>query len=428
MKKLLGIIISLLMFIPLVVLADMSGPMVREFEFEVTNPDGAMLYDCEYNDENMTCTALNKKVPYGFKFTSMDEEIEEYIYVEDEKYNAYIKTSDGRAIVDDFKITAKEIGEKMDIIALENLEIKKGPSPAYASTGVTIKAGTKLKASDILENDGENKYVHNHWDPWLYVEYNNTKGFIIALDGTVGFDYGKRSAITIVDTGMYEKYITEEGEKPIATIPANTKLTTQTYGLDVWSSSYYIEYNGKKGFVSQYEYLVEEESIEFTATQKLNVYANVKTDDEGNITSKVVGTVAKGTKFSSKYYDPENEAITIRYENGNVKGWIYAKNDEDDNSSDYYVGLSFKYPEEEDDVTEPTTPSKPGEDITEKPTDVDNPSDEPIVIQPQNNTKRNNSMEILYLCIAAAAIIAMTAVVTITYVNKKNKNKVEEKK
>lgn len=426
MKKIIGVIISLLVFIPMVVLADMSGPMIREFEFEVTNPNGAMLYDCEYNDDDMICKSLDKKVPYGFKFTSMDEEIEEYIYVNDEKYNAYIKTTDGRTVTGDFKITAKEIGEKMDIIVLENLDIKKGPSPAYESTGVTIKAGTKLKASYILENDGENNYVHNHLDPWLYVEYNNTKGFIVALDGTVGFDYGKTSAITVANAEIYEKPFADEGDKPIATIPVNTKITTQTYILDAWCSSYYIEYNGKKGFVNKYEYFIEEESIEFTATQKLNVYAEIKTDDDDNVTSKVVGTIAKGTKFSSKYYNPENWAITIRYENGNTKGWVYAKTDESDNIDVYYTGLLFEYPGEEYDEDEPATSEEQGDVIEENPTDVTS-NDKPVVITPQNNTKRNSSMQIIYLCIAVAAIIAMTAAVTITYVNKKKKNKVEEK-
>ena len=94
-------------------------------------------------------------------------------------------------------------------------------------------------------------------------------------------------------------------------------------------------------------------------------------------------------------------SCNVYYEKNNIKGWIYVENDDSEESDNYYKGLSFEWPYD---------------DEIEKPTDDNND----IVPAP-----KNNKLQIIYLCIGAALLISLTAVVTIILVNRKKNVKNE---
>ena len=395
MKKIIYLIISLFIFIPACILADMSGPMIREFKATPKSPNGAPIY--VYDDEKEGYVKNGEMLEFG-KVITVDVEESEFICI-DEDCEKEVNIKDLVAVDNNYNIPEDELSKEYDAIAIVDLDIKKGPASAYESTGVTIKAGTKFKARDLGYVDEESKeFSSDEWNPYIYVNYNGTKGFVLSYEGTVGYGGSEQTGIASIDLPFTDPKI---GAK-IDTIKANTVIKTMIYGSDVWSGIYYLEYNGKWGTVDNSAFIVEGNNIEFTTTENLKIYDSVTINDNGEMTGKVIGTIPKGTKFNSKFYDSENWCMVIRYENGSIKGWIYAELDDSEESYDYYKGLSFEWPND-DEVTEETKDDN--NDIVPAP--------------------KNNKMQIIYLCIGAALLISLTAVVTIIFVNRKKKVKNE---
>lgn len=394
MKKIIYLIISLFIFIPVCILADMSGPMIREYKATPKSPNGAPVY--YYDDEKEGYVKNGEMLEFG-KVITVDVEESEFICI-DEDCEKEVSIKDLVAVDNNYNIPENELSKEYDAIAIIDLDIKKGPASAYEGTGVTIKAGTKFKARDLGYVDDESKeFSSDEWNPYIYVNYNGTKGFVLSYEGTVGYGGSEQTGIASIDLPFTDP---KTGAK-IDTIKANTVIKTMIYGSDVWSGLYYLEYNGKWGTVDNSVFIVEDKNIEFTVTENLKIYDKVTINDNGEITGKVIGTIPKGTKFNSKFYDSENWYMTIRYENANIKGWIYVENDDSEESDNYYKGLSFEWPYD---------------DEIEKPTDDNND----IVPAP-----KNNKMQIVYLCIGAALLISLTAVVTIILVNRKKNVKNE---
>ena len=409
MKKIVYVLISLFVFLPLMVFADMSGPLVREYEFQVTNPNGAQVYD--YDIDNYSgYYKLDKKVPYNYKFTVYEEDGgDDYIYVDE--YDGYINKKDGRSIVEKFELSEKNLSKKYDAIVIKDVEVRKGPSDGYDVIG-TIKEGTKIYVRDILIYDEDsNEYHQEEFDPWVYVEYNNMKGYINSYNGYLGFNETQMAAVTAIDV----KLIDPKTDKVIDVIPANKKLTVTGYYMDVWSSGYYIKYNDKFGIVPDNYFVIKYKNVEFKALEKLNIYENCASLEGGSYddsvyTSKVLGTISKGTKFNSEYYETENGYAFIRYEKGNSKGWICVNVDLSDEPQSEYKGIDFKYPtyDEEDtqsDITEPNDDNGEIKDENSK-----------LIIPSKNKVKK---MEMIYLCIGAALLMTLTAIITILLINKK---------
>lgn len=392
MKKIVYLIISLFIFIPIYILADMSGPMIREYKATPKSPNGAPVY--YYDDEKDDYVKTDEVLEFG-KIITVDEESGILVCV-DEECSKEVKLSDLVAVDSSYQISEDELSKEYDAIAITDLEIKKGPASAYESTGVIIKAGTKFKARDLGYVDDESKeFSSDEWNPYIYVNYNGTKGFVLSYEGTVGYNGKEETAITSMDIPL----INPVTKKTIETIKANTIIKAMVYSSDVWSGLYYIEYNGKKGTVDNTHFIIPEKSIEFTALEKINIYDNLSVNDDAELTGKVIGTISKGTKFKSVYYNIENFDIAIRYENGNVKGWVYAELDDSDEPKSEFKGLNFEYPwddKEEEDIEAPI--AKPN---------------------------KLNKMEIIYLCIGGAVLIALTATITLLLINKKKVKKNE---
>ncbi|MBQ6285211.1 MAG: hypothetical protein IJK67_02740 [Bacilli bacterium] len=401
MKKVFYVILGILLILPLTVNADMSAPMIERYKAVVTNPNGARLYEYGYDAEDDTATdelvATNVFIPYN-KQIEVEGENEDGETAWTDDYDGFFYLRDITLVKKDYKIDTRKYGEKFTSTVLKDTVIKKGPAEIYDSTGVTIKAGETITL----------RLVDSEWNPWAYVEYNGIKGFINTMGGTVTYDEVEIELITNVMIKLNDK----------VTIPVNTVLKKDVYNLDPWNSKYYVKYNGAAGYINEEEIVSKsDETMEITALEDLNIYEQAnELINKKNL--KVIGKLKKGTTFKTYYYDDYQEC-TAYYEKDNVKGWIYTEYDYENelDNGEYYCGVQFGDEDEEEYEDPIETPDNPEVIV---PIDI-NPNPTPTEI------KRNPSMETLYWCLAAVAVVSITSIVTIVLINKKkNKEEVKE--
>lgn len=394
MKRIFYAILGILLILPFAVKADMSAPMIERYKAVVTNPEGARLYEYGYDAEDDTSTgelvATDVFIPYN-KTIEVDGENEDGLTAWSDEYDGFFYLKDITLVKKDYKIDTRNYREKFTSLVLKDVVIKKGPAEIYDSTGTIIKAGEKISI----------RLIDSEWNPWAYVEYNGTKGFINTMDGAV--TYGP------VEVELITNSIIKLNNNN--TIPVNTVLKKDVYNLDPWSWGYYVKYNGAYGYIAYSEAVAKnDESIEITALEDLNIYEQANEQiDKNNL--KVIGKLKKGTTFSTKYYD-NYQLCTAYYEKDGIKGWIYTEYDYDNELDDgnYYCGVKFGDDDEEE-YEEPT--KTPDEPKVIEPVDINpNPT-------PATEINHKPSMETLYLCLIAVAVISITSIVTIVLINKK---------
>lgn len=418
MKKIINLLLGVILFIPIFVFADMGSPIIYEYEVIVNKSSGVYAY---INDDNKY-VKTDKIIPYGTKTEVSDFESEEDGYVsidydEETDTTYYVKLSDTELVDKNYKIDMSKLSSKEKGIVLKDTVIRKGPANAYESIG-TIAAGTKLDIRffvSIDEDTGDTSYETDI--PFVYVEYNGKKGFITTYNSAVAYFEFTDGIISFKDVDI-EDPVTN---KKIGVLKANELLTKNVYQLDMWSSSYYVEYNGKKGLVNKFSFIIKsDKKQEFTTNKKFNIYNSLEVDMERYEKKlKVVGTVDKNTVIKSDLWDNMYDECRIYYEKGNVKGWIFAPNLESDNEGEgntpcYGLTYETEIPEEDEGIIG----SDDNKDDIEKPYE-EKPNDvEEIPIQENN---KENKTQIIYLCIGAALIISLTAVVIIVLINRKKK-------
>ena len=419
MKKIINCLLGVILFVPIFVFADMGSPIIEEYEVVVNKSGGVYAY---INDDNKY-VKTDKIIPYGTKTEVSDFESEEDGYVsidydEETDTTYYVKLSDTELVDKNYKVDMSKLSSKEKGIVLKDTVIRKGPANAYESIG-TIKAGTKLDIRffvSVDEDTGDTLYEIGI--PFVYVEYNGKKGFITTYNSTVAYLEFTDGIVSFKDVDI-EDPVTN---KKIGVLKANELLMKNVYRLDIWSSSYYVEYNGIKGLVNKYSFITKDnKKQEFTTNKKFNVYDTLEVDMETYEKKlKVVGTIDKNTIISSDIWDDMYDECRIYYEKGNVKGWIFApnleSNNEDEENTPCY-GLTYEIEDEEED-NEDIIGSDDNKDDIEKPSEEKLNGVEEIPIQENN---KENKMQIIYLCIGAALLMSLTAVVTIILINKKRK-------
>jgi len=395
MKKIFYLFLGVLLFIPACIYADMGSPIINEYEASVYNSNGAFIY--EDKDESKK---TNLKVAPGQKFVINFES--EYIYVSyiDEggefvkvvdsgginadASSGYISIYDLRAIKDSYKFVDKEWEKATDVLVIKDQEIRVGTGYAYSSTGKIIKGGTTIKAR-------ANTYAAN---PWYYVEYEGTKGYISSFDGRIGFE---PKLTTLFTTAKTE--VKDSTGKTIDTIESNIQKDVKLYSIDEWSMKYYIEYDGKKGFVDYDTIVLKQDKIEFSIINDVNVYKSFDCKVAGDCQYEKVGVVKKDTKFNSEYYFTSDKySITVYYENGNVKGWLKCSFEQVSDSNGIINGylLDVSYDEQDEDISNP--------ELIEVDDDLISP-------------KKDN--QTMIICIIAGVVLFICAIVTIMLINKK---------
>lgn len=304
MKKVLSFILMLLVF-PLVALADMPAPSIIDYEAEIINPDGAIIYDYkEITKYKYGYVDSGKKLDYGTKVKAIYEGQEDTVEVEigDDWYTLKIK--DIAPLNKEYKINKSKLIKHSGII-LKNQEIRKGPSNGYESTGVSVKAGDNLTIYELP--DDESMMV------WVYVEYKGTNGYICMLKASVAYDYFNDNMMTGTELELEDV----NGNK--STIPANTVIKGG-YHVDGWSHAYYVEYDGEKGLIDRHE--VGSKFADYKVIKEAKVYK------EASNKSKIVGTVKPGTVIEDSYIIGDYPPTRLYYD-GEVKGWLIQDYDED---------------------------------------------------------------------------------------------------
>jgi len=391
MKKMIYLIVGILLFVPLFVKADMGSPMIIEYKASVTNPDGAQFY--KYDWENNKYILSGKSLSYGTEVTVMYEEKGRASL---KNYDDYVKIEDITSIEKEYSVTLKDLQASKDAIVLKDREIKTGPAEGYSGTGVIIAAGTNIKIRFFKLDGYEN--------PWVYVEYNNTKGFIDILEASVAYDTSEAVEIDRM-INKNAKIVDPATSKVVGTIKTNTIISDKLLVVDPWSHSYYLTYNGVSGIVSYYDFVDKEEKTEkYKLTQKYDLH---ETSEEE---SKVIKTLDSDTVFDTDYIYWDKGYYAIYYESGNVKGWIIPRCKE--GAEDEFIGI------------EKVTGSN-----AEQSQDVEYSSEEPKQDTEEKNEEVNSEVkatkpnETLYICIGGAVILCLTAVVIVILINRKKKAK-----
>ena len=228
MKKLLLVILSVLLFVPSIIFADMGAPSIESYKATITNKDGAVLY--QHYERTEEFKATNKKMDYGKTVNIIFEE-GGYAQLEN---NDYVKLSDIALVTKDYTFKDREWQSPIRSLVLKDQDIRKGPADAYESTGVTVKAGPKLNVRTNIGDGGGS--------PWVYVEYNGTKGYLNSYDEGLTLGESHKPIIFARDTELVDV----NTGKVIETIKANTKVTGKIYSLDRYSFGFYIEFENKR--------------------------------------------------------------------------------------------------------------------------------------------------------------------------------------
>ena len=412
MKKtiLTTLLVLALLLIHSQVYADMGAPMLNAYEASVSNPNGATYYQFDYTND--TSSLISKgTLSYG---TTVEINYEEKF--NGKTYGMFSQNSIwGYIDLDDLKllndVSGKSIepiySEEITITVLEEdgLEIHEGPAYAYNVVGEKIPYKTKLIAYRIGE-------YANSEDPWFYVNYKDTAGYVCELNGTLGTppSYAK----TIKTPTEINIYSSTAQEEVIGTLAPNT-IIKSFYDVDAWSRMYYVR--GKvSGYVSMYDVTIAPINL---YKQTLHIptegYDLYEYADES---SKIITHVTEGD-YSFKYctdaiYYDEPGWVNISYNNQN--GWVLT-----DSSH-----LNFNFDQlVEDDEEEIETIEPEDENIENAIEEIDS------TVMPVEDSQKIELEpgirfpQIIVICVIVGIIVAITTTITITYINRKSKE--EEK-
>ncbi len=319
MKK--KIISSVVLFIVLIILgtnlafADMGSPIIEPYKAYVSNLNGAKYYNFGENKRRVTIEEVAGTLEYNTEISvSYEYEVNNVTY-------AQIRVNEKEYIIktDDFSIDApydKEIDSnnkfKVKIVAEEGVEIYDGPAYGYSKKGIVIPFGTELVGcwANLSEET-----------PWIYVSYENTKGYICTLEAKVAYEeekniYNPTKLYTFDKCKFYKNKhsIWKEQKGEIGEIPANT-VVDEFLTTDPWSENYYITYNGVSGFISKYGIAGNEVTFSRLSIPK----------DE--ITLYRIASKSSEVSYKGPLTEEEKKSLIVLYKEYNIKasGWYYIK-------------------------------------------------------------------------------------------------------
>ena len=321
MKKLLSIFLLTILFVPIMVNADVAAPDSTQYKAVVINPDGIDYYDLKnryagslyYEEEFMIMSEFNNA--YYIKVDGEQEEYKIKSLAGVMKVKDSVNPSDLKEFID------KEDG-KIIINVSPGMYMLKGPSDTYSKIeNGFIEKGKEVNYSYIIEDSG-----------YVYAEYNGVKGWINILDERVLFKD---------DTNYIFK---EDYDMECAVVPSNTILKAK-YTTDYWDGETLFEYNGCGKLIDVFDTdeILDMDEDEAIASEKLVIYEYY--NEEGNL----LGTIPKGKTFKVYAYgisDEDEDYDDAYVEYNGIKGWVYAHED----AYDFVTS-----DEEEEEETEKTT-------------------------------------------------------------------------
>lgn len=419
MKKTLKKLVLIILFLSLFILfsatkssADMGAPVIQSYEATISNVNGATYY--KYGDNGKEKAGI---LNYGEKVEIIyEEELEDLygVFYEDNNFYSYfIKLSDIEIINEGKDFTEGlnlDSPREIEILAEEGLEIYKGPAYGHSKTGIIIPKGTILKGYYYADSD----------NPWYYVKYKNTKGFISTLDGNVGIEKGDTKLLTYKAVNIYDSVRTEGKDGILGRIPANTFIDDYK-NIDAWSQAYYVTYKGVSGYVSYYD--IASESYYDDWKYEVN-YGEAKMYKEGNIESEVlIDSIPMETELEILYCNDLRAYGWIYTTYKGVSGWVVYCDTEE--SYQYFLDSSNENYEEEEEIIDEDYEEDDEDYYDEEEYDDEDYDDEELEdedIIPVPNFK----LQIVLLCILVAVISSLTSFVTIVLVNYKKDKKAKK--
>lgn len=325
----------LVIIIPIKANADVGAPSVTPYDARVKNIDGASA-KCYIKDKNETVI-----IPYDTILKEIWYEYNEnnivYAEVEYNDYNCIIKLKDIESIDKKVDLKEWEKREKQTLYVFkEGAYLYNGPSKVYGKV-----------ENEIMIPVGETITTEYYDDAFAYVTYKGVSGWIyIFPDDESHQIYNEESAIVYIDHGEFytikEEELCNDNNTTCINIPAETKLEYKYYFPGyVWSTKYYITYNGVSGWLQlDYdEYSFEVENITALTIEKTNLY---KTPNEEN--KEIITEIPKYTELTIIRVLNQIHAPSIYYvEYNNKIGWVYESEyliKEDNNDEVYYLEIS----------------------------------------------------------------------------------------
>ena len=298
MKKNLSLLLILLLSITFNVKADMGPPSIAKFELVVSNKNGATCYE----EKDNRYIATNKKIDYNkIVYLEFKQSNDYYsVLIKDKdmmEEGCIVKVSDLSLKDSKFEVSNKDVTkiEPVNAIVLAGggLNLRKGPSTMYSKV-------TLIPEKTIL------KLTHNAGTYWFYTEYNGKSGWVSAENGYLGLECDYILLNVFKDTEIYsDKKMTQK----IGTIPRLTEITNVVSfvrsdgGIP---ASYYVNYNGIKGYIHW---------IDVKVSGKLKLLRDTKLYDYNN---KEIKTLKPGT-YNYSIAGDYNEYYYLSDEKGIIK-------------------------------------------------------------------------------------------------------------
>ena len=291
MKRLLFVL--LILFTPMVVLADSVSPQIFGFDAVIINKNGVKvdLYEGK------------KTIPYNTKISVVNE-------YDDGLYACLKSNAD-----DCFTISAKDVaplkeevlpkdllkkdydGTTLDeyksnifIYNSNGLKLRKGPSDAYGTYSNPVPFKSIVKVVYGVHFEG-----HGGGYTWFYVNDGDYKGWV--SDDEIGL-YSNLGIMTFKDTKFYDV----ETKQEVATIPAETEIKETYYGNKV-----YFSYKDNYGYIDTSEYNISYRVSSYGYKSLLGYIFTMESVEMLNNDLKAITAIPKGERIKILYADIEDD-------------------------------------------------------------------------------------------------------------------------
>ena len=411
MKKVVLCIIFVLIMCMSVVCADMGGPEIRRYKVTPISIDGAPYYNFSYDSTTQTSSYIEAGIlPYGT--------VVEIYYETDQdgiKYgNFTVKQDDGRYVTHEVNLADMFVAEQSEYfhsereqdlkVLIHDIDVYNGPAYGFDIIG-TIPIGSDIKGYRIAFMNDNGSLHEESMDPWFYVEYNGIKGWICELGSEVG-SYVDGKLITKIDLSFSDDEVA---------IPAST-IIDGYYATDMWSRNAYVSYNGNNYIINLYNCGINSNEWGENEFGYKIEYDSAKLYKSASIESEELCTIPKDTVLPVNYIDYDLRWIGWVYtEYNGIEGWVVFF--EDNQALEEFLKGENNYLETEEGKAQLVETPKEQEKIEE----IQN-NNVAEVTEDNEDSIDPKTLGDIFLYIGIAAIIALTACVTILLINKKKED------